>query len=427
MKKTLRQTIGEWMIGKSASDNDQLQNWRALAEFLGIDPETDPDSRAEATYYTCLKILREGVGKLPLKLMRETEQGGIEEAKENPLYEVFNLRPNPYTTPTSFWSFVENERNHYGNAYVYISGNGTKKNPTMLWNMPASEVEVWYDDNKILADVPDVYYRWSHNGKMYVLKSYEVMHFRSSETNDGIMGIPMVDRLGELVNGSIGAQKFQNELITSGMTAKAVLQYTGSLDSTGVKNFTANIEKYAKGDMSKAGVKNIIPIPVGASLTPLNIKLTDSQFAELKKYNAVQIASAFGIKPQQIGDMTKQSYASSQAQQEAFYTDTMLYIIKNYEEEIAYKALTDKMISQGYFAEFDTSVMLRSDFKTQVETYKSGIDGGLYTPNEARRALKLPRVDGADELLCNGNLVPVALAGIQWNDGEGNDDAEGGE
>lgn len=54
----------------------------------------------------------------------------------------------------------------------------------------------------------------------------------------------------------------------------------------------------------------------------------------MKKYSALQIASAFGIKPNQIGDYEKSSYASSEAQQLSFYVDTMLYILKQYEEGI---------------------------------------------------------------------------------------------
>lgn len=59
-------------------------------------------------------------------------------------------------------------------------------------------------------------------------------------------------------------------------------------------------------------------------LTPLDIKLSDSQFIELKEYSALQIAAAFGIKPNQINDYTKSSYSNSEMQQLSFLTDTML-------------------------------------------------------------------------------------------------------
>jgi HK97 family phage portal protein len=402
-----------------------MQEWRTLAEFLGIDPDGNSDAMSEATYYACLKILRETLGKMPLRLMRRMENGGIVTAYDHPLYNTLAIRPNPYMTASAFWAVVEQNRNHYGNAYVYMTGFNTESDPLQLWIMNPNDVEVWYDDKRILSDVPDIYYRWSNGGKLYVLKSCEVMHFRSSDSFDGIKGVPLIDRLGSLVEGASDSQAFQNTLIASGMTAKAVLQYTANLDDKAAAAFAANIEKYAKGEFAAQGVRNIIPLPVGATLQPMNIKLTDAQFMELKKYNAVQIASAFGIKPQQIGDMTKQSYASSQAQQEAFYTDTMLYILRHYEDEIAHKALTRVMTSQSYFAEFDTSVILRSDFKTTVEANKIAIESGQMYPNEARSRLKLPADPDGNVLLGNGNLIPIGMAGIQYqNTGK---PTEGGE
>ena len=400
-------------IAKGARES-AMSEWRSLAHFLGIDPNIDGDAMGEATYYACTKILRETLGKLPLKLMRRMPNGGVVTAYDHPLYSTLCLRPNPYMTATSFWSAVEQYRNHTGNAYVRITGGNTRGDPPQLWLMPTSEVDVWWDDAALLDEVPDIYYCYSHGGRNVVLKSYEVMHFRSSDTDDGILGISLIDRLRKLVGGAIEAQGFQNELISSGLTAKAVLQYTSNLDDKAVLTFTSNMEKYAKGEFAEEGVKNIIPIPVGTTLQPLNTKLTDAQFEELKKYSAVQIASAFGIKPQQIGDMTKTSYASSQAQQEAFYTDTMLYILKDYENEVTYKALTDRMRGKDYFCEFDTSVMLRSDFKTTVEANKIAIESGQFTPNEARQRLKLPADPDGDVLLGNGNLIPIGMAGQQY-------------
>ena len=61
-------------------------------------------------------------------------------------------------TATSFWSTVEYNRNHYGNAYVWIQGAGKNMK---LWILPSEQVEVWYDDAKALADQEDIYYFYS--------------------------------------------------------------------------------------------------------------------------------------------------------------------------------------------------------------------------------------------------------------------------
>ena len=135
---------------------------------------------------------------------------------------------------------------------------------------------------------------------------------------------------------------------------------------------------------------------------------------ELRQYSALQIASAFGVKPYQVGDYTKSSYASAEAQQLAFLIDTLLYIVKGYEEEIGWKLLRDSEEAAGYHVKFNTGVLLRVDQKTQIETLSAAVSNFLLTPNEARERLDLPAKEGGDRLLGNGASIPVEFTGAQY-------------
>ena len=390
-------------------------------DFLGV-RNVPTNALSEATYFACLKVLSEAIGKLPLKLLHYNDQNGVITARDHPLYTVLRDIPNPYLTSTTFWSTVEYNRNHYGNAYVLIDGAGEK---TRLWIMPSDEVEVWYDDMKLLGDIPDIYYIYSHGGKRYKFGSEEVMHFKTSNMLDGIVGISVQDQLKATIEGGARAQALINKMYDSGFTAKAVLQYTGSLSDDNVKSFVAGIESYAKGELKNEGIENIIPIPLGATLTPLNVKLADNQFIEVKQYTALQIASAFGIKPYQIGDYTKSSYASAEAQQLSFYVDTLLYIVKQYEEELTYKLLAPEECQQGYHFKFNIDVILRADFATKINTLSTAVNSFLYTPNEARAKLDLGNIEGGDRLLGNGASIPVQLTGSQYMTNSDNPDSTG--
>lgn len=396
------------LFTKSDRQTIELNN---LYKFLGIDPDQDERVLSEATYFACMKVLSEAIGKLPLKLLRYNEKNGVETARKHALYYLLHDRPNPYMTSTSFWSTVEYNRNHYGNAYVWIQGAGKDMK---LWILPSNSVQVWYDDAKILADQPDLYYLYSGGGKTYRFGSEEILHFKSSNTLDGVLGVSVQDQLKGTIGGSIKSQKMLNKMYDSGFTAKAVLNYTGSLNDANVKELVRMTEAYGKGELASEGVENIIPIPLGFNLTPLNVKLADNQFIEVKQYTALQIASAFGIKPYQIGDYTKSSYASAEAQQLSFYVDTLLYIIKQYEEEITYKLLSPDEIANGYHFKFNVSVILRADLATQIDTLSKGVAGFIYTPNEARAMLDLEAKEGGDKLLGNGASIPVELAGTQY-------------
>lgn len=213
-----------------------------------------------------------------------------------------------------------------------------------------------------------------------------------------------------------------NKMYESGMTAKAVLQYTGQLSDRNVDALVKGVKQYASGELKDTESGNIIPLPTGMTLTPLNMKLADSQFLELRRHTAMQIASAFGVMPYQVGDYTKSSYASAEAQQLSFLVDTLLYIVKQYEEEIGAKLLSDIEVANGYHVKFNTAVILRADQQTQIQTLAAAVQSFLMTPNEAREKLDLPNKPGGDQLLGNGASIPVQFAGSQYTNISGKED-----
>lgn len=393
--------------GKSYREDHLAQ----LLDFLGISSDLRDDAMKEATYFACMKVLSEGLGKIPLKVMQHTRQTGTLARREHRYYRVLNERPNPYMTATTFWAMMELWRNHYGNAFAWIDDRDPQH--PHLYPMHPKDVTVYYDNARRLADVPDVYYRYSIGGQSAVVTSAEVLHFKNFLTRDGITGIPTREQIADVIHGGGQAQKMLNGMYKSGMTAKAVLQYTGGLNDANVEALKKGIQEYAAGK-DTSGTSGIIPIPLGFTLTPLNIKLTDSQFLELKQYSALQIAAAFGIKPDQIGDYTKSSYSSSEAQQISFLVDTMLFILKQYEEEISEKLLTQEERDSGYMAKFNSRVLMRVDQFTQIQTISTAIGNFLYMPNEGREFLDMPAVDGGDRLIGNGSTIPLDMIGAQY-------------
>lgn len=405
---------------KSAAATSEKMTIVQLLDFLGIH-NTAGAALSEATYFACLKVISESIGKLPLKIQQYRDGQGIRTAREHKYYRTLNERPNRHMTASVFWGTMELCRLHYGNAFAYIDTRDPKC--MQLWPLDPRTVQVWYDDACELMDAPDVFYLVSTKTGRIALGSEEVLHFKSHQTLDGLVGVSVREQLASTIQGGIKAQKLVNDMYDSGMTAKAVLQYTGSLSDENVKLLVQEVGKYIQGE-GKQGKDKLIPVPTGFSLTPLNMKLADSQFVEIKQYTALQIASAFGVKPYQVGDYTKSSYASAEAQQLSFLVDTLLYIVKQYEEEIGYKLLTDTEEADGYHAKFNTGVLLRADQQTQINTLSAAVSNFLMTPNEAREKLDLPAKEGGDQLLGNGASIPVQYTGAQYTDLAGKEEKQ---
>ena len=204
------------------------------------------------------------------------------------------------------------------------------------------------------------------------------------------------------------AQKYLAELYKSGLSAAAVLQYTGELDEKRRKALQDHYNSLLTGAKN---AHKVVAVPVGFQLQPIRMSMQEAQFVELRKYTALQIAAAFGIKPNQLNDYDKSSYSNSEMQQLSFLVDTMLYRLTQYEQELNYKCLSDREIREGFFFKFNEKAILRTDSKTQMDALRIGVNNGIYTPNEARAFLDRHAMDGGDILMCNGNYIPVTSVG----------------
>lgn len=403
--------------GKSADLND-----RELLEWLGIDDKMDRGMLSEVTYYTCMKMLSETMGKLPLKYYQETDNGRIR-ADPTDDTRLLTVRPNDYMTPTTMWSTVEFNCQHYGNGYIWLRrqyvGAGTyggEYRTLDMWPMQSGHVTAIMDDAGIFGTSGKLYYRYNdpRSGETYVMNGNDVIHVKTWYSLDGIMGEPVRNILKYTIDGARESQRFMNNLYKQGPTASMILEYSGNFEEKKVAALQQKYQKYLSGPQN-AG--KIVPVPVGLSVKPLNISLTDAQFFELKKYSALQIAGAFGIKPNQINNYEKSSYANSETQQLAFLVDTMSYRLKQYEEEINAKVLMPWQANAGFLYKFNEKAILRTDSKSQMENLAKAVNNGIYTPNEARAYLDMPAKEGGDILMVNGNYIPITDVGKQYEEG----------
>lgn len=408
------------LIGSSDDLSDE-----EMLEWLGIDTNLKKQEINEITYFTCLKMLSETMGKLPLKFYQQTNQGKIR-AEPNAAARLLMNRPNNIMTPATFWGTVEYNCEHYGNAYVWIQTVFEKKGRydgeyriLGFWIMQSNYVQVLYDNAGIFGNNNGgLYYRYSDplTGKQYTFSQENVLHFKTWCTINGVLGKPVRQILKDSLSGAIESQNYLNKLYESGLTASAVLQYTGDLD----KGKRLALQKEYNSLLTGAkNAKKVVAVPVGMTLQPLNITLADAQYAELKKYSALQIAAAFGIKPNQLNDYDKSSYSNSETQQLAFLVDTMSYRLTQYEQEINYKCLSQKEIDVGYYFKFNEKAILRTDSKTQKEVVTGYVQNGLYTINEGRDALDLPKVEGGDVNMVNGTYQPITHIGAAYGINQG--------
>lgn len=383
----------------------------SFKEFFGIDVD---NSLSEITYYTCLKVLSESVGKLSIHL-KDSKNNKI---VDHDALKKLKFAPNPFMTSTPMMTLLETWRNHHGNAYAYLSYDN-RGNLIGIYPLHPQNVRLWIDNAKLFSGSEKLYYEYIKDGKSYYFKSDEILHLKGGLSKDGIVGVSVRETLATTLTGVKASQKYLNNLYERGLTAKAILKYTGDLSKENQKKMLEAMGEFINSNSNPSG---IFPLPIGMDIIPLDLKLSDSQFFELKKYTALQIAGAFGVKPNHLNDYDKSSYSNSEMQNLTFYVDTLLYILSLYEEEFNLKLLTEKERLSGLRFEFNVATILKGDLKTQAECITKFIQSGVYTINEARNLMGLPSVEGGDIIVMNGSYVPLEDIGIAYKDKKGGGD-----
>ena len=357
---------------------------------------------SEITYFTCLKTLSEALGKMPVYLMGENK----ERITDHETARFLSVSPNSIYTPIQFFTYMEFCRNHFGNAYAYVERLNGKI--TGIYPLNPRMVQIWVNNTDVFTQRKYTYYYTDErSGKAFWLDPEDVLHVKSWVTDrSGLAGKSVREILATNMAGSKASQAFLNDLYQKGLTANAVVKYVGDLSREQQRVMLKQIDKQARDEG-----RRLITLPVGYDIQTLDLKLTDSQFYELKKYNSLQVAAAFGIQPNQLNDYSKSSYANSAAQSLAFYVNTLLYNITIYEQEFNRKLLTTREQAQGLGFKFNVWTILRGDPTQQADVLQKMVSSAIYSPNEARSKLDMPPTTGGDVHIVNGSYVKLEDVG----------------
>ncbi|HOR12293.1 MAG TPA: phage portal protein [Clostridia bacterium] len=398
---------------RNTSAPEQSIGLQSLASWLGLDGDElnikGEKALKEITAYTCIKILAETLGKLPLKIYRGREG----KAADHYLYPLLKLRPNPYMSAFAMWSTTEVRRNVHGNAYIWIDC-GRDGKVRGLYPLPSEKVQILVDDTGLISCRSKLWYIFSDNsGVQHKIKPDEIMHFTGIST-DGIRGLSPIEALQTQIETAKAAENYLNRSLQNGLTTSGIVQYVGELSEEKQKTFREAFERMSSG---LKNVNRISLMPIGYKYEPIALKLTDAQFLENAKLTIQQLTAAFGVKPHQVNLLEKTSYASQAEANREFYVDTLMAILTMYEQEITYKVLTGTELAEQYYVKYNPDVILRGDPKTRYEAYARAVQNGIKTPNECRAMEEDEPIEGADRLFLNGNMVPIEHAGIAYMKG----------
>jgi HK97 family phage portal protein len=214
---------------------------------------------------------------------------------------------------------------------------------------------------------------------------------------------PLLSAMADIAIGDAFMQQ-QIQFLQNQSRPSAVLSTDMLLDKEQVTQIRDRWAEQSKG-LHQGGT----PILTGGlCVQPWAAPAKDAQLAELSKLSAERIAWAFGIPLQLLGLATTPATLTETLMQ--FWLATGLGFCLNHVEQ-SFDQLFGLEGEPDDYTEFDTAALLRSAQKDRIEALVRGVQGGVYSPNEARNSEGLDSVPFGDEPRVQAQVVGLSAAG----------------
>lgn len=167
-------------------------------------------------------------------------------------------------------------------------------------------------------------------------------------------------------------------------------------------------------DQSKSGQGMLLD--QGMQYTPIKmLTLQDTDASALKLQTMKRICGLFGVPPSMIG-IQDQKYNNTETQLDEFYKSSLSPLIENIQQKLKMQ------LFEGFpnlHVRFDVNQFLKGASLQQMNFATAGVTNGIFTPNEARKYLGYPSIEGADNLISSGSPVQVTGTSPQDTGGGG--------
>ena len=362
--------------------------------------------------YSCVRILAEAVAGLPLHLYRYTPTGGKEKAIDHPLYLLLHDEPNPEMSSFVFRETLMTHLLLWGNAYAQIIRNG-KNEVIALYPLMPNKMSVNRDEN---GQLYYSYYRSSEEApnaetEKVDLKASDVLHIPGLGF-DGLVGYSPIAMAKNAIGMAIACEEYGAKFFANGAQPGGVLEHPGT-----IKDPQRVRESWQSTFGGSGNANRIAVLEEGMKYTPIAISPEQAQFLETRKFQINEIARIFRVPPHMVGDLEKSSFSNIEQQSLEFVKYTLDPWVIRWEQSIARSLFTPEE-KKKYYVKFNLEGLLRGDYQSRMNGYAIGRQNGWMSANDIRELENLDRIpkeEGGDLYLINGNMLPMKDAGAFAN------------
>ena len=381
---------------KSRTLDQIIRDYHAMNPASGGVIVNETTALKVSTVMACVQLVANDVAKLPMALkLRQADGSLVQPPNRRNKLPLVERAPNEWQTCFDMVQMMTAQAMLRGEAFAY-KGIDRAGNLRALYPLTRSEVSVEWEQ------MTPLYHVSAYDGGISgVFERSRIVHLRGFSW-DGKGGLDRVFTARDSIGLAAAAEGIQGSALKNGNRMPGYWTTDGTLTDEQIDRIVAQLVAQTSG-------KNAFKSPVldaGLKYATTGQSFEDSQLIETRKHQIVEVCAAFGVLPSVLGiDDKTQAFASVEAMMAAHVKRTLWPWLRAWEGALD-RDLLDR--DGPLCVKFDTSELEKATTAERAESYRTLVELGIMTRNEARDREGLPRLEGLDE-----PLTPLNMQGAQ--------------
>ena len=344
-------------------------------------------------FFQAVNLLAGDIAKIPIEVF-EYQGKDRNNLRDDPISILLRNMPNEDQTPFEFFEQLAVHLLLYRNAYLWVirdsSGTPTELIPllpdrTRPYTVPRSGRKVF------LSEV---------GRKLEYFDASEICHIKGLSF-DGQVGADFFAMARQALGHALSVGGFKSRFFKGGAKGGGILELPRNLKPMAQDKIEKGFRKTYEN--KEAWFKTIV-LRDGAKFHDTQKNLRESQLIEISKEDVRNIARLFNCPPHKLGDDSKVSRNTLEEENKSYYDNCLSHWLIRIAQRLQRDLIAPKDRGKR-FIEHTIAAIHWADLKTVTEIINNGVQNSWLVPNEGRRWLNLPPIDGGDQ-----RLVPLNMS-----------------
>lgn len=341
--------------------------------------------------YACVTRIANDIAKLPVNLVELASTGIWNPVGQSSPYWPVLRKPNFWQNRIQFFTQWILSKLLTGNTYV-LKERDARGIVVAMYVLDPSRVRV------LVASDGGVYYKLSKDDLSgldldeVTVPGTEIIHDRMNPLFHPLVGVSPLYAAASSATQGIQIQRNSIKFFSNMSKPGGILTAPGKISDETAKR----LKEYWETNFTGENAGRVAVIGDGLKYEGLAVPAADAQLAEQLKLTKEDIAGIFAMPLYKIGAGPVPANNNVEALNQQYHSDCLQTHLESIELCLDEGLGLDKVPGKVYGCEFDLDVLLRMDSATQIKTLAEGVGAAIYSPNEARRRMNLPPVDGGE-------------------------------